>query len=280
LAGTALLTSCDQFNDLLVSLGLRDEDSDDPAPFYTEPEPEPKPEPESEGLTTLAEVQAALTADGEHVDLVIGEPQDFTWEALLDAIDAAGKTVVLDISQTTLALSWNNDGAAVFDPRKSDGEPYNTGEPYITTLTLPNRPKLPGKPLEIAEGTSSGGVRGIFAGFTGLKEVYANEVKTINHFAFSNIKTLEKAFFLVLENIGMQAFEDCPALTDLYLPAKPPTLLIQGNQTASLFQSPLESNKAGTLTIHVPTGADYSAWEGEKDNVYGRYHKTVVFDKK
>jgi hypothetical protein len=281
-AGTALLTSCEQPGSEEISPPAYtappekpvDPDPNDPAdPAGQEEEPDPS-------LTTLDDVEAALAAD-EPVKLVIGAEHTFTWEQLLDAIKDAcediGKNVALDLSRTQLAIKWKEDGTTVFDPRKPGGEPYNTGEPYITTLTLPNRPNLPNKTLEIAGGNA--GDRGIFAGFTGLEEVYADEVATINKYAFLNTNTLQKAYFRAVENIGMQAFQNCPALADLYLPKDPPVLPTEGGTTTSSLFQINSGGASGTLTIHVPAGADYSEWENEGVYGYGGRHKPVLFVK-
>jgi hypothetical protein len=248
--GAALLSSCDEMRALM---GESDENPGDPSGGNEDKDSStPK-------LTTLPQVEAALAAKAP-VKLVIGAGHTFTWKELLDAIQAKAKTVALDISATTLAV---DDG--VFDPRYSGGTtPF--GESFITKLTLPNAAEA------IAGGESS---NGIFANFTGLVEVSADKVATINSSAFRSTGKLEKAYFRAVESIGMQAFQDCPALADLYLPVNPPELSVSGEQTSSLFQN--DSTTDGTLTIHVPVISKYSVWESAKESVYGSDNKQIVF---
>ncbi|MDR2796302.1 MAG: leucine-rich repeat domain-containing protein, partial [Spirochaetaceae bacterium] len=193
--GAALLSSCDEMRALM---GESDE-----KPSTDSNSQQSKP-------TTITQVNDALKAGGEPVKLVIGAGPTFTWEELLDAIKAKAKTVALDISATTLAV---DDG--VFDPRYSGGT-TPLGESFITKLTLPN------EATEIAGGTSDNRT---FAGFTGLVEVSADKVATINSSAFRGTGKLEKAYFRAVESIGMQAFQDCPALAHLYLPEESPELI-------------------------------------------------------
>jgi hypothetical protein len=201
------------------------------------------------------------------IDKDYEKEEDGTWEHLLEMIEAAckdvpGKTVALDISATRLAVNSNKE----FDPRDSSGNPYDTGEPYITKLTLPNAAEA------IAGGNADNGT---FAGFTGLVEVSADKVETINKYAFSNTPKLQTAYFRAVTSIGMQAFEYCPALAHLYLPETPPLLPTGGGlTTSSLFQN--DSVTDGTLTIHVPVTGKYSAWGSDENRIYGAGHKQVV----
>jgi hypothetical protein len=238
---------------LLSSCTMEEEEPPDDVQTSSRPRP----------IVTPEDVDEALTGA---IPLIIDEKYEGTWENLLEIIEDAckgvpGKTVKLDISATKLAVNSNKE----FDPRDSSGNPYDTGEPYITKLTLPN-----------AAAAIAGGahINGTFGGFKGLVEVSADKVATINPFAFSGTSKLEKASFRAVESIGIQAFEDCPALAHLYLPETPPLLPTEGGATtSSLFQND-SSDVSGTLTIHVPVTGKYSAWGSAA--VYGGNHKPVV----
>jgi hypothetical protein len=161
---------------------------------------------------------------------------------------------------------YDNDGYAgvvVFDPRmpihymlygRAVHDPYNTGEPYITKLTLPN----------VATTIADGGWdsrEAPFAGFKGLVEVSADKVETIKPFAFSKTRKLEKAYFRAVKEIGQQAFELCPALAHLYFPGQPPALPVAGGQPNAIFQFKTPQNE-GELIIHVPNGEAVDAYTG------------------
>jgi hypothetical protein len=208
-------------------------------------------------LTTPEDVDEALTGA---IKLVIAKDYGRTWEDLLKQIQAAcedvpGKTVALDLSETSLAVKKNG----VFDPRNpADNKPYYTGERYITRLTLPNAA------TEIAGGKSSqsGNTQAApFAGFTGLEKVYANQVKTIEDNAFGNSPQLKEASFPAVELIGQEAFGECPALIGLYLPERPPVLSF--TPYSSLFK--LSAPSDDVLTIYVDGGAGAAVAEYVKE---------------
>jgi hypothetical protein len=245
--GAALLSSCDEMR---ATMGESDE------------KPSKDSNSQPSGLTTIEQVNEALAAKEPPVKLVIGTPDaTLTWPALLNAIKAKAKTVALDISATRLAVN-----GGVFDPRNPDGAPYDTGESFITKLTLPNAA------TEIAGGESS---NGIFAKFTRLVEVSADKMKTINSFAFSNTTALKTASFRAVIDIGNAAFAQCPALAELYLPEHPPALSGNGGSPGSLFMltSPPGGNES--LIIYVPRATAVTAYNGWDDNTYGNNHKKV-----
>jgi hypothetical protein len=190
--------------------------------------------------------------------------------------DVPGKTVELDLSATRLAVN-----GGVFDPRDSDGAPYDTGESFITKLTLPN------EATTIADGGWDYR-KATFAGFKGLVEVSADKVKTIEPLAFYQTRKLEKAYFRAVESIGHEAFAECPALAHLYFPGQPPALPVNGAQPNSIFLIKTPSNE--DLIIHVPNGEAVDAytdsWEVDEitdassTTLFGGsdflYHKRVV----
>ncbi|MDR2795303.1 MAG: leucine-rich repeat domain-containing protein [Spirochaetaceae bacterium] len=271
--GAALLTSCDAMmgeslpdyeqtgSDQKKGGGQSGEDSDSQPPAPAQP-----PGLTTLGLTTLAEVEAAIVKGPAYpVPLYIDANPAFTWAQLLSAIGTAGKTVALDLSATTLAVTLKADGSGVFDSRNPvGGKPYNTGEPYITKLILPDAATA------IAQGVTGKdkNTDSTFARFTGLVEVSADKVTIINPYAFDSCPALEKASFLAVTSIGQQAFEECPALAELYLPADPPALPVEGGGTSRLFQIESSDNSSGTLTIYVDGAADAVdnyKWEWEVD---------------
>jgi hypothetical protein len=220
-------------------------------------------------LVTPEDVEEALKGA---ITLVIDEKYEGTWKNLLKIIQAAcknmpGKTVKLDISATSLAVAKNG----VFDPRDSSGNPYDTGEPYITKLTLPNAATA------IAGGNADNET---FKGFTGLVEVSADKVKTINQCAFYGCPALEKASFREVIGIGMGAFAQCPALVELYLREVPPALLGNGGSSGSLFMLQLPGDNK-PLIIYVPNETAVEAYKREwDDDTYGNNHKSVVITAK
>jgi hypothetical protein len=273
--GAALLSSCDALRAMMgESLPGSEQTGGDPQKGGAQSVEGSDSLPPS--LTTLAELEAALAESGPVIELDIGAKPEFDWAALLSAIETANKTVALDLSQTELAVTLKADGGGVFDPRNpAGGKPYNTGERYITKLILPDAATA------IAEGkTGSGKKDSTFAGFTGLVEVYAGEVETINNYAFSNTTKLQTASFLAVTSIGRQAFGECLALTGLYLPADPPALPVEGGGTSRLFQIESLSNISGTLTIYVDGDADAVKdyiWEWEEVDEYMPATSTDVY---
>jgi hypothetical protein len=118
------------------------------------------------------------------------------------------KTVALALSATKMG----GGGVSVFDPRDSSGNPYNTGEPYIVELVLPE-----------AVTSIAGVVEGsVFRCFTMLEKVSAAKVKTIGNVASYWCTALTTANIPLAATIGIYAFRGCTALTSLPLPATLP----------------------------------------------------------
>ncbi|MDR2796341.1 MAG: leucine-rich repeat domain-containing protein [Spirochaetaceae bacterium] len=209
--------------------------------------------------------------NGALIRLDIGTGYEGTWEDLLDAIDFAcsreSKTVALDLSATT-------DG--VFDPRNDKNfeatnnqpYPYNTGEPYIVELVLPEAAtKIAdrGFTSEGGDDPLGGRNKGAFEGFTALVKVSAVSVETIGRSAFFSCKALETANFRAVETIQSYAFYQCTALTSLTLPAVPPEL---GD---AVFRDTYDAtNSDSTLYIHV--GSEDAVKEYES----GEFHSAVA----
>ncbi|MDR1956308.1 MAG: leucine-rich repeat domain-containing protein, partial [Treponema sp.] len=125
-----------------------------------------------------------------------------TWEALLEALETAGKYVALDLSQSTLTGMLM---AGEFDPGT-----YNTGEPYIGSLTLPVGA------LSIKAGTSSSAPT--FQHFTALKSISGENIETIGNYAFYDGDELSSVYLPVAKTIGTYAFYDGDGLSTVYLP--------------------------------------------------------------
>jgi hypothetical protein len=126
-----------------------------------------------------------------------------TWEALLEALETAGKYVALDLSHST--LTGMTTVAGEFDPGT-----YNTGEPYIGSLTLPDAA------LSIKAGTSSS--TATFQHFTALQSISGANIETIGDYAFYDGDGLSSVYLPAAKTIGTYAFYDGAGLSTVYLP--------------------------------------------------------------
>jgi hypothetical protein len=276
---TTILTSCDQFNDLLVTLGIKDADDDDEEVFNPAPslpiepiipiEPIEPIIPVDPNLpiyiTKFWDVEEFIYFSSSPVSLFIGEDENsnITWEKLLSIIEEAEKNINLDISKTTLAI---DDG--IFNPRNDNDEPFDTGEKYIIKLILP----------EIATTIKSFGWEngGSFRSFESLEEIYGTSLTKLDNYTFLN-STIKTGYFESITEIGIQVFEGCEKLTDLYFPEVPPKFNLEGLQTPSLFQkqSPEGTDK---IIIHVSNTDNYEEWKLlGKDYIYGIHSPTIEF---
>jgi hypothetical protein len=172
--------------------------------------------PTPDDISAYLDLQSA----GASIELDIGAVgYKGTWEKLLLAIQSAcegtGKTVMLDISKTTLATTGDVEDV-VFDPRNGN-DPYDTGEPYIVELVLPEAAtKINGRGF--GQGQWQGQDPAYPVAFTSLTKVSGANVKTIGDSAFFKCAALETAKFLEAETIEPVAFAGT-ALTEAYFPA-------------------------------------------------------------
>ena len=166
---------------------------------------------EGEVVKDIAGVQAYLSAASGggtaadpvslNVQLNLGDTSN-GWAALLDAIQAAGKFVALDLSACT--MSGNAQGVMEFDPGTA-----NTGESKILSLVLPD------EATSIKAGQEN---NPSFKNFTALTSVSGSAVETIGDYAFYNCKALTTVSFPAASSIGINAFAGCYALTEVSLP--------------------------------------------------------------
>jgi hypothetical protein len=160
-------------------------------------------------LNNVADIAAWIAAvvaedpsagfDADHpIPLLLDIGLAADWTNLLTAIDAASKYVSLDLSACGMMSGTFNPGAA------------NTGEKYVTALTLPDAA------TSIAAGPSGNST---FRYFSNLREINGEQVTTIGQYAFYNCTSLTSATFPVVTTIGHQAFSSCTSLTSVTLPA-------------------------------------------------------------
>jgi hypothetical protein len=158
------------------------------------------------GLNSVGEVADYLSNSSGSEPIPV--PVDITgsgdtWEALLAALQAAGKYVTLDLSQSTLTGMMT---AGEFDPGN-----YNTGERYIVSLTLPAAAQ------GVKGGTSSS--TATFKNFTALKSISGVNIETMGNYAFYGCTELSSINLPAATTIGTNAFYDCDGLGSVNLPA-------------------------------------------------------------
>ena len=193
-------------NETAAALTVRAASTDDPSKSGTA-----SVTVEGEVVKDIAGVQAYLSAASGggtaadpvslNVQLNLGDTSN-GWAALLDAIQAAGKFVALDLSACT--MSGNAQGVMEFDPGTA-----NTGESKILSLVLPD------EATSIKAGQEN---NPSFKNFTALTSVSGSAVETIGDYAFYNCKALTTVSFPAASSIGINAFAGCYALTEVSLP--------------------------------------------------------------
>ena len=141
-------------------------------------------------MEDIADYLAAATANP--VPLAVKITLDPAgWQALLAAIDHAGKSVALDLSACT--------GVTEFDPDSS----ISTGKNKIVSLVLP------GTAERIPAGTI---YYTTFVYFAHLAEVSGTGITDISFSGFRNWDPLTSVTFPAATHIGNDAFWDCGAL--------------------------------------------------------------------
>jgi hypothetical protein len=155
---------------------------------------------------------------------------------LLSLLAGKGRYVDLNLSAC---------GMTGISPPKFDPGTANTGEQYITALTLPT------EATSVAAGTPSGPT---FRYFTALKSVSGAGVTDIGNHAFRSCTALTTVNFPAAQIIGVQAFFGCNNVTSITLGAVPPTTVGTG-----LFMN----TSPGIIAVTIPTGSlsAYTAWE-------------------
>jgi hypothetical protein len=128
----------------------------------------------------------------------LAAPNPDGWAALLTKIQSKGKYVSLDLSACTMSGTEFNPGTA------------NTGEKYITALTLPSaatsvRAGMPSYPT--------------FRYFIYLKNVSGTNVTSVGDYTFEHCTNLTMVSLPAVITIGISAFSDCDSLTTVSLPA-------------------------------------------------------------
>jgi hypothetical protein len=143
------------------------------------------------------------------VGLFLDDADGNGWGDLLEAIQESAKYVKLDLSACTMSV--NAKGVREFDPGAAD-----TGEAYISSLTLPDAAE------SIKAGTTpAAGPGALFRYFTALKEIRGENIVTVGEFAFNaatfSVKntTLTTVEFPGAQTIGRYAFAYCTALSTL-----------------------------------------------------------------
>jgi hypothetical protein len=135
------------------------------------------------------------------------ELSDTGWEDLLSAIDGADKYVALDLSACARGTQSSGNGLranGTFDPGTA-----NTGEPYVTALTLP----------DAAESIQAGDISNpVFKNFTALTELNGENVVTVGNYAFRACHSLETVNLPAAITIGSSAFSFCDALSAVSIP--------------------------------------------------------------
>jgi hypothetical protein len=122
------------------------------------------------------------------------------WEALLQAIEAAEKYVALDLSASAVI---GIDTA--FDPGK-----YNTGEPYIVSLVLPEEAES----INVTDYSQE-----LFRNFTSLREVSGVGIKNFGYGeAFKGCTSLVSASFPAATVIDFDTFSGCTSLAEIDFP--------------------------------------------------------------
>jgi hypothetical protein len=137
------------------------------------------------------------------------ELSETNWNAILTAINSAGKLVALDLSACTASAASEGGGlrsSGTFDPQSS----VNTGKARIVSLALP----LPA--TGIVEGNSS---IATFRHFTALEAVSGAGVTSIGKTVFSDCYALTGISFPLAASIGDYAFSGCSALASASFPA-------------------------------------------------------------
>jgi hypothetical protein len=147
---------------------------------------------------------------------------DTDGEALLNAIEAAGKFVALDLSGCALS-------GTVFNPKLNSNN--HNGKAYILSLVLPNTAKSVTKgagasyasfkefsKLKTIEGSGITGIDSSVFSYTALTTVNFPEAASIGTFAFQECTALTTVNLPKLASIVANAFYRCTALTTVYFP--------------------------------------------------------------
>jgi hypothetical protein len=165
-------------------------------------------------LTAISEVEAYLGhAAGGGKANPVPLPVNLTlggggWDALLSALDTAGKYTALDLSDS--AITGMSATAGEFDTGEA-----NTGEKYIVSLVLP------GTVTSIKAGFFDFvAVRrfATFRNFTALTNVSGIGVTAVGEYAFSYCTSLADLSLPAVASIGGDAFSGCTSLTGVILP--------------------------------------------------------------
>jgi hypothetical protein len=156
---------------------------------------------EFSNFTTISAVEAFLDAVPDEATAAISV--NFSLAAnglatLLTTIQAAGKSVALDLSACAMSETTFNPGTA------------NTGESKIVSLVLPNTA------TSIKAGSSSSPT---FKNWTALTSVSGSGIASIGTYAFSGCADLTTTDFPEATSIGERAFSGCTGLTTADFPA-------------------------------------------------------------
>jgi hypothetical protein len=125
------------------------------------------------------------------------------WQAILTAINGAGKYVTLDLSLCTRSNADTGGGLradGTFDPLYS----FSTGKNQIVSLILP---------------TAATKIEGRFSYFTNLASVSASAAISIGDSAFIGCTSLTSVSFPAATSIDQNAFRDCTNLASVSFPA-------------------------------------------------------------
>ena len=199
--------------------------------------------PQGQVFTSIATITSYLnglsdnTADNPHplaVNIDLGNmPQAGSgWRELLDAIQAAGKFVNLDLSACTMEGTEFNGGTG-----------FATGKARIVSMILPNA-------AESVTGIGATDTNNMH--FTNLKSASGSGITNIGFTAFTFCTSLTSVSFPAAANIGNSAFTFCNSLTSVSIPA-----------TASIGDSAFSF--CNSLTIFNLTGSgDLSTIENRR----------------
>jgi hypothetical protein len=178
-----------------------------------------------------------LAASGSPVYLPVSAALSAEWEALLEAIYAGGKPVILDLSACAM-------DPAVFDPVAADADSTHiAAKGMIVSLTLP----------EEATGLAGGvAFAAAFEDFDTLKSIVGKSVTDIGNNAFYGCDSLESVNFPAATGIGISAFWGCSSLESVSLPAAMSIGVYAFRDCSSLE----------TVSLPSATGIDHSAFWG------------------
>ncbi|MDR0629493.1 MAG: leucine-rich repeat domain-containing protein [Treponema sp.] len=140
------------------------------------------------------------TSEADPVSLEVALNYDTDGEALLNAIETAGKYVTLDLSACTLS-------GTVFNPNLNSKN--NNGKTKVLSLVLPNAA------TSVTQG--AGVAYASFKEFSKLKSIESSGIITIQQKVFS-YPALTTVNFPNATIIEINAFESCSALTTVNIP--------------------------------------------------------------